>query len=128
MSDEPVFNQDDFINKLIAEVMKDLSVVKLFAELKRVATNLSTEIVKKLTYNFILNALQDVLKENNLTLSELAQNIVLQNKFMNYTNNMLRWQLRYRREHGRDIEPELQEELIRRFPQYDKNITQCEKS
>ena len=119
MSDEPVFNQDDFINKLITEVMKDLSVVKLFAELKRVATNLSTEIVKKLTYNFILNALQDVLKENNLTLSELAQNIVLQNKFMNYTNNMLRWQLRYRREHGRDIEPELQEELIRRFPQYD---------
>lgn len=119
MSDEPVFNQDDFINKLITEVMKDLSVVKLFAELKRVATNLSTEIVKKLTYNFILNALQDVLKENNLTLSELAQNIVLQNKFMNYTNNMLRWQLRYRRAHGRDIEPELQEELIRRFPQYD---------
>ena len=119
MSDEPVFNQDDFINKLITEVMKDLSVVKLFAELKRVATNLSTEIVKKLTYNFILNALQDVLKENNLTLSELAQNIVSQNKFMNYTNNMLRWQLRYRREHGRDIEPELQEELIRRFSQYD---------
>ena len=119
MSDEPVFNQDDFINKLITEVMKDLSVVKLFAELKRVATNLSTEIVKKLTYNFILNALQDVLKENNLTLSELAQNIVSQNKFMNYTNNMLRWQLRYRRAHGRDIEPELQEELIRRFPQYD---------
>ena len=119
MSDEPVFNQDDFINKLITEVMKDLSVVKLFAELKRVATNLSTEIVKKLTYNFILNALQDVLKENNLTLSELAQNIVLQNKFMNYTNNMLRWQLRYRREHGWDIEPELQEELIRRFSQYD---------
>lgn len=119
MSDEPVFNQDDFINKLITEVMKDLSVVKLFAELKRVATNLSTEIVKKLTYNFILNALQDVLKENNLTLSELAQNIVSQNKFMNYTNNMLRWQLRYRREHGWDIEPELQEELIRRFSQYD---------
>ena len=119
MSDEPVFNQDDFINKLINEVMKDLSVVKLFAELKRVATNLSTEIVKKLTYNFILNALQDILKENNLTLSELAQNIVSQNKFMNYTNNMLRWQLRYRRAHGRDIEPELQEELIRRFPQYD---------
>lgn len=119
MSDEPVFNQDDFINKLINEVMKDLSVVKLFAELKRVATNLSTEIVEKLTYNFILNALQDVLKENNLTLSELAQNIVSQNKFMNYTNNMLRRQLRYRRAHGRDIEPELQEELIRRFPQYD---------
>lgn len=119
MSDEPVFNQDDFINKLINEVMKDLSVVKLFAELKRVATNLSTEIVEKLTYNFILNALQDVLKENNLTLSELAQNIVSQNKFMNYTDNMLRWQLRYRRAHGRDIEPELQEELIRRFPQYD---------
>lgn len=134
MSNNKNIDSEKLTDSILETLLKDPAVAQAVAGLQRAVVALSDELVKKITKNFITQIIAGI--ESNINSEQVseaahqAEENIEQNDgnaseiksedWSKLSNQLVRSAYIKRKVAGRPIEAELNEELARRFPGYDK--------
>ena len=121
-------DKDKLVKHLIEELLKEPAVASAFNDLQRSVSSLLPEIVKKVTDKFITEIvitqaknIQNPLGSCFFTKAKTDKLRKPSKDWSKISDNSIRSAYSYRKSKKIDIEDILNEELAKRFPNYDKN-------
>lgn len=120
-------DKDKLVKHLIEELLKEPAVASAFNDLQRSVSSLLPEIVKKITDKFITEIviaeaenIQNSLGSRFFTKAKTDNLRKTSKDWSKISDNSIRSAYSYRKSKKIDIEDILNEELAKRFPNYDK--------